>query len=169
MAKKQPSSSIFSQKLDRIVFTSFFLGAVVPLFALAVVVQIVVLPTVSDRLVWMGLVGLVISIACLSLGSFLAVRRTTHSTLDRIEKDNRRLAALLTASGSFANALHESEAAATTVRCALELTDADAVFAFAGGSESKPPELVQSLGKDAEALLQRFAEPIAELRDLAMQ
>lgn len=169
MANEKSSTSIFSQKLDRVVFTSFFLGAVVPLLALAFVVQNVVLPTVSDRVVWMGLVGLVLSIASLSLGSFLAIRRTTHTTLDQIERDNRRLASLLNASRSFANALHESEAAATTVRCALELAEADAVFAFTRSDESKPPELLQSLGKESDKILQRFAEPIAEIRDLAMQ
>jgi len=169
MANRESASSIFSQKLDRIVFTSFFLGAVVPLLALAFVVQNVVLPTVTDRLVWMGLVGLVLSIASLSLGSFLVVRRTTLRTVDRIAKDNRRLAALLKASGAFANATHQSEAAATTVRCAIELAEADAVFAFARGSDGKPAELLQSLGADAEELLKTHRESIARLRDLAIE
>jgi putative nucleotidyltransferase with HDIG domain len=162
------STSIFSQKLDRIVFTSYFLGAVVPLVALAVVVDRFVLPDIADRLAWLGLLALVISIASLSLGSFLAVRRSTHRTLDQMDSDNRRLAALLEASGSFAKALHESEAAATTVRCALQLTEADAVYIFTGAGELKPPSLLQSLGRGAEKLLQDASDAVAELTEFAM-
>jgi len=167
MAKRENPSSIFSQKLDRVVFTSFFLGAVVPLVALAYVVQTEVLPAITDRLAWTGMVALVLSIASLSLGSFLVVRRTTLRTVDQMAKDNRRLAALLKASGSFANAAHQSEAAATTVRCAIELAEADAVFAFAKPDADKPMELLQSLGDAADALLSRHADAVAELRDLA--
>ena len=164
----QHSTSIFSQKLDRIVFTSYFLGAVVPLICLAVVVDRFVLPVLADRLLWMGLVGLVISIASLSLGSFLAVRRSTHRTLEQMDCDNRRLASLLEASGSFANALHESEAAATTVRCALQISEADAVYAFTRAGDGKPPILLQSLGKGADELLRSSSDVVAELTELVM-
>jgi len=84
-------NSIFSQTLDRVVYTTYFLGAIVPLIALAVLANVFVLPVVTDRFAWLGLVGLVFSTASLSLGSFLALRRTTHHTLDRMSADNRRL------------------------------------------------------------------------------
>jgi hypothetical protein len=167
-AKKIPTS-IFSQKLDRIVYTAYFLGAVVPLLALAFVAEHFVLPSLTDRLAWVGLVALVLSIGSLSLGSFFALRRTTHQTLDRMDRDNRRLGSLLNAAGAFPNAQHEAEAAATAVRCALELTDANAVYAFVRADRSKPPNLLESLGKGSEKLLQRLATPVAELVNLVMK
>jgi putative nucleotidyltransferase with HDIG domain len=167
-AKKMPTS-IFSQKLDRIVYTAYFLGAVVPLLALAFVAEHFVLPSLTDRLAWVGLVALVLSIGSLSLGSFFALRRTTHQTLDRMDRDNRRLGSLLKAAGAFPNAQHEAEAAATAVRCALELTDAIAVYAFVRADRSKPPNLLESLGKGSEKLLQRLATPVAELVNLVMK
>jgi HD-GYP domain-containing protein (c-di-GMP phosphodiesterase class II) len=85
-----------------------------------------------------------------------------------MDSDNRRLGSLLKASGAFAKAQHEAEAAATAVRCALELTEADAVYAFARDDRSKPPHLLESLGKGSEKLLQRLATPVAELVNLVM-
>jgi hypothetical protein len=168
MNNAKESASIFSQKLDRIVFTAYFLGAVVPLIALAFVAEHFVLPSVSDRLASIGLIALVLSIAALSLGSFLILRHTTHKTLEKMDRDNRRLESLLNASGAFANALHEAEAAATAVRCALELTEADAVYAFVRPDRSKPPHVLESLGKGSEKLLERFGGPVTKLVNLAM-
>jgi putative nucleotidyltransferase with HDIG domain len=161
-------NSIFSQKLDRIVYTTYFLGAIVPLVALAVLTNGFVLPVVTDRLAWLGLVALVFSIASLSLGSFLALRRTTHQTLDRMSSDNRRLNALLEASGRLSNASHEAESAATLVRCALELSEATAAFAFARGDDDKPPTLIESLGDDSDDLLQKLTPAIDEMLNLVM-
>ena len=45
MGAAKPSASIFSQKLDRAAFTAYFLGAIVPLIALAFVVERYVLPS----------------------------------------------------------------------------------------------------------------------------
>jgi len=168
MAAGKRNASIFSQKLDRIVYTAYFLGAVVPLLALAFVAQHFVLSSLNDRLAWAGLIGLVLSIASLSLGSFFALRRTTRQTLERMDRDNRRLESLLKAAGAFPNAQHEAEAAATAVRCALELTEASAVYAFVRADRSKPPTLLESLGNGAEKLLQRFAAPVTEMVNLVM-
>jgi putative nucleotidyltransferase with HDIG domain len=167
MSQDSNHNSIFSQKLDRVVYTAYFLGAIVPLVALAVLTNQFVLPTLSDRLAWLGLVALVFSIGSLSLGSFLALRRTTHRTLDQMDSDNRRLASLLQASGGFSNATHEAEAAATAVRCAFELTEADAVFVFTR-HDDKPPTLVESLGDAANELLEKHARTIDELLGLAI-
>jgi putative nucleotidyltransferase with HDIG domain len=168
MTSAKLPTSIFSQKLDRIVFTAYFLGAVVPLVALAFVAEHFVLPSVGDRLASVGLIALVVSIATLSLASFLVLRRTTHKTLDQMDRDNRHLESLLKASGAFANALHGAEAAATAVRCALELTEADAVYAFVRPNRSKPPHVLESLGNGAEKLLQKFGGPFTKLVNLAM-
>ena len=73
MSKREHSGSIFSQKLDRVALTAYFLGAVVPLIALGFVLERFVLPTISDRHVSLGLIGLVLSIGFLSLASFFAL------------------------------------------------------------------------------------------------
>ena len=49
MGAAKPSASIFSQKLDRAAFTVYFLGAIVPLIALAVVVERYVLRPRTSR------------------------------------------------------------------------------------------------------------------------
>ena len=61
MADSWPRSTLFSQKLDRSAFTAYLLGAVVPLLALAVVVQRFVLPALRDQVAILGLVPLVLS------------------------------------------------------------------------------------------------------------
>lgn len=168
MAADTRNASIFSQKLDRIVYTVYLLGAVVPLVALAFVAQHFVLPSLSDRFASGGLIGLVLSIASLSMGSFFALRRTIRDALQQMDRDNLRLESLLKAAGAFPNAQHEGEAAATAVRCALELTDANAVYAFVRADPSKPPTLLESLGDDAEKLLRRFSNPVTEMTNLVM-
>jgi HD-GYP domain-containing protein (c-di-GMP phosphodiesterase class II) len=169
MNSEKRTASIFSQKLDRIVFTAYFLGAVVPLLALAFVAERFALDAVTDRLAWLGLIALILSIGSLSLGSFFVLRRTTRQTLERMDADNERLTSLLDASGSFANAQIGAEAAATAVRCGLELAAADAVYAFVRNDRSRPPEVVESLGRNAEKRLQRLAEPISSLVQLVME
>jgi len=161
-------NSIFSQKLDRIVYTTYFLGAIVPLIALAVLTNTFVLPSLTDRLAWSGLVALVFSVGSLSLASFLALRRTMHRTLDRMNSDNRRLTALLEASGRLSNATHEAEAAATSVRCAFELAGATAAYMFLTGDDDKPPTLIESLGNTSNEILQKHSAPIDELLKLVM-
>ncbi|TFG95982.1 MAG: hypothetical protein E4H11_04145, partial [Myxococcales bacterium] len=89
MAETRRISSIFSQKLDRGAFTAYFLGAVVPLVALAVVVERFVLPRLNDRLALLGLVGAVVSIAVLSLASFLTLRATTRRPIATMDRDNQ--------------------------------------------------------------------------------
>ena len=167
-AKKKHTASIFSQKLDRVAFTVYFLGAVVPLVALGIVIEKFVFPTVSDTYITLGLVGLVTSIAVLSLGSFLALRRTTRHSIDRIDSDNRRLSALLGISKSLAMVQHGNEAAETAARTALALTGARASFVLTRGKPGEAPVRIASAGEDAEKLEQRLVEPLVKLANLVM-
>jgi HD-GYP domain-containing protein (c-di-GMP phosphodiesterase class II) len=166
MGQDRNPKSIFSQKLDRVVYIAYFLGAIVPLTALAVLTNEFVMPLLEDRLASMGLVALVFSIGSLSLGSFLALRRTTHRTLDQMNADNRRLGSLLDASRGFSKATHEAEAAATALRCAFELVQASAVYVFATGDGDKPMTLSESFGDEAEQLLQTHSDAIEEMLEL---
>ncbi len=119
-------SRLFSDKLDRVTFSAYFLGAVVPLIALAVVVERFVLPTLDDRNAEVGLVVLVVSAALLSLGSFLVLRHQTRSSLDRMDHDNHRLESLLKVSSRLASVQHVTEATDCAAEQALGLANAPA-------------------------------------------
>jgi len=118
MRAAKPTTSIFSQKLDRAALTAYFLGAIVPLVALAFVVERYVLPTQSDGDTGfgLGLSVLVASIAVLSGGAFLVLRQITRRSLRQMDRDNHRLAALLAASSSLSKAEHGRDAAVSAVR-----------------------------------------------------
>ena len=162
-------NSIFSQRLDRTTFTAYFLGAVVPLLALGFVVNRYVIPTIPEKGQLIGMIALVSSIAVLSLLSFLVLRKTTHSTLARIDSDNRRLAALLGASTSLTASEYASDIAATSVACAVELTGAQAAYLLVRGKDPETPaELFESAGTDLDKLFQSIGGRIVELAELAM-
>jgi putative nucleotidyltransferase with HDIG domain len=162
------SGSIFSQKLDRVAFIAYLLGAVVPLLALAVVVERFVLPALSDRLAIFGLIGAVVSIATLSLGAFLTLRRTTRASLQRIDRDNRRLGALLDVSGSLTGAAHGSDAAEQATRAALHLVGARASFVLVRAELGAAPVRLAVAGSDAEKLELEIVEPLVESAKLVM-
>jgi putative nucleotidyltransferase with HDIG domain len=168
MGASRKRQSIFSQKLDRVAFIAYFLGAVVPLAALAVVVQRYLLPTVTDRLLAFGLIGLVVSIGVLSFCSFLVLRRTARESLRRLDGDKRRLAALLDVSSTLSSVVHGGDAAATAARYATELTGARAAFVVVRGESGGPPVLLESAGKDAGKLYQSLGRSMVELTQLVM-
>jgi hypothetical protein len=166
---KHHRNSIFSQRLDRTTFTAYFLGAVVPLLALAFIVQRYVIPTTSAKGQVLGMIALVGSIAVLSLLSFLVLRKTTHSTLERIDRDNRRLSALLGASTTLTASEYASDIAATSVACAVDLTGAHAAYLLIRGKDQETPvELFESAGTDSDNLFQSIGGRVTELAGLAM-
>ncbi len=148
---------------------AYLLGAVVPLAALAFVVQRSVLPTLADPLAAAGLVGLVVSIAGLSLGSFLLMRRATRRSLARMERDNRRMAALLEASTALASAGHGNEAASAAAGSALDLTEAAAAFVLVRDGGAAAPVLLASAGARAAELLAQGGQALQDLASLAME
>jgi putative nucleotidyltransferase with HDIG domain len=161
-------SSIFSQSLDRIAFTAYFLGAIVPLIALWVVVERFALPGIQDRLESAGLIAVVTSIAILSLASFLTLRRSTRRSLARMDRDNRHLMALLDAAGNLASVQHSDDAAEVAANNGMALSDALACFVFSRSDPSATPVRIGAAGADADKLEQRIALPLASLIDLVM-
>ncbi len=165
----QHRNSIFSQRLDRTTFIAYLLGAVVPLIALTFVVQQYVIPTIPNNAQALGMIGLVVSTAILSFLSFLVLRRTTHSTLARIDRDNRRLSALLGTSTTLTASEHTSEIAATSVACAAEIAGAQAAYLLVRGKDPEAPaELFESAGSDTEKLFRSIGDQLTELAELAM-
>lgn len=162
MGTSDPKASIFSHKLDRAAFTAYFLGAVVPLVALAIAVQRFAIPSATDPGAALGWIGVVVSIGVLSLASFLVLRRVAKRSLGQMDADNARLAALLRVSTSLGKASHAKEAAATTVRCALELTGARAAFVFLR-DELGALAVVETAGSQAAALEASAAAALTEI------
>jgi putative nucleotidyltransferase with HDIG domain len=166
MGKPANPASLFSQKLDRVAFVAYLLGAVVPLVALAVVVERFALPAVADRYESRGLLAAVISIAVLSLAAFFTLRRTTRGSLSVMDRDNKRLAALLELTGSLSGVTHAGDAAERAARAALALVGARAAFVF-GRSAAGAPQRLAAAGEQAEKLAQEHAEILAEVAELA--
>lgn len=166
MAHSAHRLSIFSQSLDRAAFVAYFLGAVVPLLALAVVVHRFALPTLPESGPWAaGLVTLVMSIGALSAAAFLLLRRVTWKTVAQARADNERLEALLETSGQLATTPHASEVAAATAVCALRIAGARAAF-FLGAAKDGAPKLEASAGEIG--LFEPLEERLHELCERAL-
>ena len=167
MSRPQLAGSIFSQKLDRVAFIAYALGAIVPLIGLAVVVQRFVVPGLDDRLANLGLIGAVVSIAVLSLASFLVLRTVTRRSLERMDSDNRVLAALLDAAGSLGTVQDGNEAGQTVAAGALAVSGASAVFVFGRGEPGRP-QLLGAAGEGTEKPLEADDETLGELVNLTL-
>ena len=133
---------MFSQTLDQAVFVSYFLGAVVPLLALAAVVQRYALPALrSDALALWAVIGGIAAVALLSLAAFFALRRLVRGALQRMNADNKRLHSILEASQDLAQAPHSNVVAEVAARCALALSEAGAVFVLSDPRSGKASSL----------------------------
>jgi len=168
MAGRPSRRSIFSQNLDHVAFFAYLLGAVVPLIALGVVVDRFVLPDIEDRNATLGLIGALVSIAVLSFASFLTLRRTTRESLERIDRDNRRLSGLLEASRGLGEFEHSTDALEAAAIAALPLTGARAAYVFQRGEPGTSPHCVALAGEDAEKRLESLVEPLVEVARLVM-
>ena len=164
MSRRAHRFSIFSQSLDRAAFLAYLLGAVVPFVALAFVVHRFVLPALPEGHSSSALIALTVSVGVLSAASFLVLRRVTWQTVDRIDQDRARLAALLETSGQLASAAHGSEVAQAAAQCALTLCDAPAAFVVLRSNDGALPKL-EAFAGDGE--LFRVVEP--DLDDLLEQ
>jgi putative nucleotidyltransferase with HDIG domain len=111
-------------------------------------------------------VGVVVSIAVLSLASFLVLRSTTRRSLVQMDGDNRRLAALLEVSRSLAAEQFEDEAAQTAAQSALMLVKARAAFVFNGQQAQGTPTPLAAAGAHAQKLEQQIAGPLFEVAGL---
>jgi putative nucleotidyltransferase with HDIG domain len=168
MADSKRTGSLFSQKLDRVAFSAYFLGAIVPLAALGYVIEDYVLPTLDDRFATATLLGGLASIGVLSLASFLVLRSSARRSIQQMDRDNRRLGSLFETSGALAQARDEHEAAATTARCAVELAEATAAYVMTRGEPGQPPPVAGSAGADPLKLYREHEEGILETARLVL-
>jgi hypothetical protein len=161
--------SIFSQKLDRALFATYFLGAIVPLLALGYLADRFALPAVDgDPLATWLILGTGVGISILSLAAFFALRRLSLSAVQRMDADNDRLAAMLTASRDLAAAPHMHAAAEVAAHCALSLCWAELAMVVRRPDSRKPFELCESSGEGAEICFDSNLDEIQALAELAI-
>jgi putative nucleotidyltransferase with HDIG domain len=160
-------TSLFTRQIDRAALTNYFLGAIVPLVALAVVVDVYALPEIEDGKLATALIGAVVSIGVLSLGAFLTLRQVTRRTIRRIDRDNLRLSALLSVARTLASTEHVSETTRTSALSALDLAEADGAYLYV--REESKPSLAESAGDEAELLYAQIQPSLDEIAVLAME
>ena len=161
--------SLFDQKLDRAVSVAYFLGAIVPLVALAVVAVRYALPTLEHSLhERVMLLSVVLAVAVLTLASFFALRRLSLRALARMDGDNARLNALVAASRALGGAPHPQAVAEATIPCARLLTNASAAFLVRRGGAGKDMAVYESSGEEAEVIYSTHEDHFVELIDAAM-
>jgi putative nucleotidyltransferase with HDIG domain len=158
-----------SEQLDRLAYTTFFLGAVVPLIALAVTLERFVIPTLHDRNDTIGWLLAGVSIAVLSLGSFFLLRHLTRRVVAHMDRDNHRLSSLLRVSSELAGAQHLGQATEIVASCARELTGAQGTFFFAAGDTGHAPALAASNGDDVTKLYEAHREALDEAVRLVLE
>jgi putative nucleotidyltransferase with HDIG domain len=162
--------SLFSQKLDRAVLLSYFLGAVVPLVALAYITIRYALPSLDNAAYERTtLLCVVVGAAVLTLASFLALRRLSHSALQRMDDDNARLTSLVTASRALGGAPHPQVVAEAATSSALDLTGGSAAFMLRRVGAAKSMAVYESCGENSEAIYGEREDFLAELVETALR
>jgi len=162
-----PRHSLFSQRLDRAVLASYFVGGVVPVGAFAFVVHRYVLPELqSQGTALAGWIGVCVSLAALSLAVFLALRVITTRALTRMAGDNQRLSVLLAASRELASDSHLESILGRLASHVTALTPEANVALLFSRESGKPLELRPALG-DADG--RWWEERIEQLRELAAE
>ncbi|HEY8120523.1 MAG TPA: HD domain-containing phosphohydrolase [Myxococcota bacterium] len=137
--------SLFSQRFDRAVLASYFLGGVLPIAALFWLVREFVLPHYPvGSLEYLGWAGGVASLAVLSLSVYFALRRISDITLSRMRADNQRLASLLSASRTLASAREPDAIFASALERVRELIGGPHAAILLSQEPEKPLELRNS-------------------------
>ena len=170
MVQSRGLKSIFSHDLDRAVFVTYFLGAVIPLLALGWVTHRYALPLIrNDTRTTAELVALVAAVACLSLVSFFALRRLAGSALSRIQERNEHLARLLEVARGLSSASHAQDVAATATKAAVRLSGARAAYVVLKQEGEQKLSVYESSGDKAEDLYREHEAELQELVDQALE
>lgn len=170
MARSSGLQSLFSQKLDRALFATYFLGAVVPLLAFGYGVQRFALPAVAgDDLATKLVLGIAVGITVLSLASFFAMRHLSLGAVRRMDADNERLAAILAVSRDLAAAPHVHAAAGIAAGCAHRLVPEACALVLRAAGPDKPLELCESAGPGAQRVVGEHWDDLTELVSVALR
>lgn len=160
--------SVFSQSLDRAVFGTFFLGAVVPLVALGWISHRYVLPQLSeDGLTAVAILGPLVGVTALTLASFFALRRIVQSTVDRMNAHNLRLGRLVVASRALSEAPHPQAVAESACRFAAGLCDAGGAVALLVSEKTGELELYAASDEAARRRAESSGSVLFEVAESA--
>ena len=161
--------SLFTQRLDRALFRIYLLAAVVPMLALGWVVRDYVLPTYPDdpRALWAWIGGLA-ALGSLILTLYLALRRISHTTLSRMERDNQRLARLLQVSRSVVGESEYDAIARQARRSACEISGATQALLLVQTGDGKEFALFEDGGSPA-ALMDTHGEVLTQLAEESLR
>ena len=162
------SHSLFDQTIDRSVFITYFLGAIVPLIGFAVLSERIS-PSLTERNDQLALAGVVIATVVLCLGSYLALRRIVERTVENMGKQNQRLESLLLVAKELAEAPHAGVVAESASCWAQRLTEAEACWVLSRDSWEKPFVVASSRGDRAQELFDAHHEEWAEMMDRPLQ
>ena len=162
------STATFPQNLEQRIFIAYFLGAAVPLVTLGVLIALHKLTASSDRNSVMPLGGMVYPIALLSLSCFFMLRRSVYRFAGPMREHDRRLASLLSASRSFADAHHEYSAVETAVHSALALTNARVACMLLRSKGDDSLKMSAAAEGDEAGLYEALIEPLITLADRVM-
>lgn len=169
MSSQSGLQSLFSQKLDRALFATYFLGAVIPLMAFGYGVQRFALPAVAgDDFATAVILGIAAGVTVLSLAAFFALRKLSLTAVRRMDDDNERLATILSASRDLASAPHVHAAAGVAAGCAHRLAPESVVLVLRRAGPEKPFELCESAGSGAQELIATAWEEIVELVEVTV-
>lgn len=170
MARGSGLQSLFSQKLDRALFATYFLGAVVPLLAFGYGVQRFALPAVAeDDLATNLVLGSAVGITVLSLAAFFAMRHLSLGAVRRMDADNERLAAILAVSRDLSAAPHVHAAAGIAAGCAHRMVPEACALVVRAAGPGKPLELCESAGPGAQRAVGAHWDDIVELVETALR
>ncbi len=170
MQRSHRTSSLFSQRLDRALFSVYLLSAVVPLGAFAFVGQRYALPMLeSDAGALTTLLGSMVGIVLLSLASFFALRRIVSNAVAQMKLDNARLQKVLAASNEFSSSPHTQAVAKLGLQWIRRLSGAKGALLLIDPGEEKPLELIEALGRSAPSLFEGHRASIEELVATALR
>lgn len=169
MARQVSRHSIFSQRLDRGVFASYFLGGVIPFAALAVVVTRWVLPSYEGGPERWGWVAGLVSIGLLSLFLYFALRHITTTAVTQMDADNQRLQTLLEASRELAVASHPEAALSTLAAKVRELDGFRHAATYFSPAADKALELHGGTDEASRAWAETESAAVAAANEEALQ
>lgn len=162
--KNTNSGSIFSQTLDRAIFVTYFLGAIVPMFALGVTMHSYVFPAVADDAAMTStMLGVMVGVSALNLSAFFALRRLTRNAIDKMDADNARLKGILSVSRDLSTSFHASAVSEIATSCARQLTSAEVTLMLVRQFDDKPLVMVASSGEAAQSVYGANEDLIREL------
>jgi len=167
MSENRRFQSLFQQDIDRALFASYLIGAVVPLMVLVWLVHEFALPGLKEQgLATATVIGALCGTGALVLSGYFATRRIAGRALERMDADNAGLAELLSTARLLSKSQHAEEVAATAARCALSLVGADA--AFVATREKDEVQLLASNGPQADLCATEFEDELADLANSAL-